>query len=296
MHFTPRRRRRMLRAHALREAGYSLREIARLLGVSVSTVHADLRALETHWPEFAHACHDDLLLQQIARTNQRLERLHNQQPTELISQLGLPSDILVTVADMTRLQALREQSINAASRELRMLLAQLGPAARQRAGEIIELELLDLPDDQLADPEQDRTLPNTTERSAAQIPSKTREIGAQRPSEKNSAEHPNAPPHAHSNGALPKPEQPPLPRHTGRNKPCPCGSGKKRKHCCPQQPRGSPPTYASERERLIQVFEQADQANDQLTALRALEQLYKLEDALTLEQPPATASSSTAAG
>ena len=286
----------MLRAHALREAGYSLREIARLLGVSVSTVHADLRALETHWPEFAHACHDDLLLQQIARTNQRLERLHNQQPTELISQLGLPSDILVTVADMTRLQALREQSINAASRELRMLLAQLGPAARQRAGEIIELELLDLPDDQLADPEQDRTLPNTTERSAAQIPSKTREIGAQRPSEKNSAEHPNAAPHAHSNGALPKPEQPRLPRHTGRNKPCPCGSGKKRKHCCPQQPRGSPPTYASERERLIQMFEQADQANDQLTALRALEQLYKLEDALALEQPPATASSSTAAG
>jgi hypothetical protein len=25
-----------------------------------------------------------------------------------------------------------------------------------------------------------------------------------------------------------------LPRNTGRNKPCPCNSGKKRKHCHPQ--------------------------------------------------------------
>ena len=55
MNISPRRRRRMQREHQLRQNGHTLEYIADKLKVSVVTVHADLRALETNWDNFARA-------------------------------------------------------------------------------------------------------------------------------------------------------------------------------------------------------------------------------------------------
>lgn len=55
---SPRRRRRTLREHQLRQNGWSLERIAQQVNVSNATVHADLRLLETNWSDFARAtCH-----------------------------------------------------------------------------------------------------------------------------------------------------------------------------------------------------------------------------------------------
>ncbi len=45
----------MQREHNLRQNGYTLEAIADKVRVSVATVHADLRLLETNWDDFARA-------------------------------------------------------------------------------------------------------------------------------------------------------------------------------------------------------------------------------------------------
>ena len=216
MYTSPQRRRRILSAHNFRQHGYSLRDIAQRLHVSAATIHADLRALETDWTDIAQATRNDLLLQQIHRLNRRINRLIRQNPADLAAEVGFPPSIPLGLDAMTRLHALREQSLNAACRELRLLLQQL-PDDHQPPGDTIELELL--ADDQLADPDRvqsDRTALNKPEQPQPTIPNKTREISAGTSPESISAEQPNSP----------------FPRATGRNQPCPCGSGRKRKRCC----------------------------------------------------------------
>ncbi len=225
MYLSPQRRRRILRAHNLRQHGSSLRDIAQRLQVSAATVHADLRALETDWTDIAQATRNDLLLQQINRLNRRIQRLIQQTPTGLLAEVGFSPDPPVTIDAITRLHALREQSLNAACRELRLLLQQV-PADHQPPGDVIELEQLPFPDDQLADPDpanhvqSDRTALNKPEHLPPTIPSRTREISAVTAPEIKSSEQPNTT----------------LPRHTGRNQPCSCGSGRKRKRCCSSSP------------------------------------------------------------
>ena len=80
MHISPQRRRRILRAHNLRQHGSSLRDIAHRLHLSAATVHADLRALETDWTDIAQAIRNDLLLQQVNRLNRLINRLIQQPP------------------------------------------------------------------------------------------------------------------------------------------------------------------------------------------------------------------------
>ena len=221
MQISPQRRQRMLREHHLRQSGYSQAQIARELNVSRATVHADLKLLEAEWSVVAELTHDDLLLDQIERINLRLQRLLSLEPVDLIEQLGLPMDIRVSLAEMIRLYTVHQQSINAAARELRLLLRQLRTDTRQRADENIDIELVDaadVDDEQLAEPEPGWNELNKPEQSEHLIPSKTQEIPSSPPAHENSAEHLNIP----------------LPRNTGRNKPCPCNSGKKRKHCHPQ--------------------------------------------------------------
>ena len=272
MNISPRRRRRMQREHQLRQNGNTLEYIADKLNVSVATVHDDLRLLETNWDDFARATRHDLLLQQITRVNRRISQLLNWKPPGPESR--------ITVDEFIRIQALNAQSLNAANRELRLLLRELPPDARPGSGEVIEIELADYPDHELADPVETRKNLKKPESPQAAIPSKTREIEPQPAAEKNSPEN------------LKVDED--LPRNTGRNKPCPCGSGRKRKHCHPQNtdPRPFPPPPRPDRElvpvsdlpphleaeavRLTQEYQVAERNNDGLAKLRTLEKLAGL--------------------
>ncbi len=253
---SPRRRRRILRAHQLRQNGRSLKDIAKRLNVSIATVHADLRLLETDWHDIAAATRNDLLLQQINRVNRRLGHLIN------TGVVGL--ELCNTIDEALRARALYAQEINAASRELRLLLREL-PAESTLSGEIIELERADYPDYELADPETNRKKlkePEKAETPQPAIPSNTQEIVASAVPEKNSTENLN----------------PNLPRNTGRNRPCPCGSGNKRKHCHPQHAQSSAPSTDTEAEalRLTERYQAAEKNNDPLAQVNALEQLVDL--------------------
>ncbi len=272
MNISPRRRRRMQREHQLRQNGNTLEYIADKLNVSVATVHDDLRLLETNWDDFARATRHDLLLQQITRLNRRISQLLNWKPPGPESR--------ITVDEFIRIQALNAQSLNAANRELRLLLRELPPDARPGSGEVIEIELADYPNDELADPVETRKNLKKPESPQAAIPSKTREIEPRPAAKKNSPEN------------LKVDED--LPRNTGRNKPCPCGSGRKRKHCHPQNtdPRPFPPPPRPDRElvpvsdlpphleaeavRLTQEYQVAERNNDGLAKLRTLEKLAGL--------------------
>ena len=231
MNISPQRRQRIVRAHHLRRNGRSQTESADLLGVSKATVNADLKLLEADWANIAELTHDDLLLDQIEQLNLRLKHLLSLGPLDLIKQLGLPEDMRVSIAEMTRLYAVHQQSIQAATRELRLLLRELRPETRQRSADIIDAELAEDPEPQLDGPNQPGSnwpQLNKPDHPKRAIPSKTLEIERPGPKQKNSPDHPTVP----------------LPRNTGRNKPCPCGSGKKRKHCHPQTrppPQSRPP-------------------------------------------------------
>ncbi|MYD17080.1 MAG: HTH domain-containing protein [Chloroflexi bacterium] len=215
MNISPRRRRRTLREHQLRQNGHTLEQIAAKLGVSVATVHADLRLLETNWTDFAQATRNDLLLQQINRVNRRIGSLIN------TGVLGL--ELCITMNDALRARALHSQELNAACRELRLLLREL-PAESPLSGEIIELERADYPDYELADPERPRKNLKEPETDRTAIPHNTQETAAPEPPKESSPENLKSD----------------LPKNTGRNKPCPCGSGLKRKRCHPQLAQSSP--------------------------------------------------------
>ena len=299
MNISPRRRRRMQREHQLRQNGHTLEYIADKLAVSVATVHDDLRLLETNWTDFARATRHDLLMQQINRVNRRISQLLNSSPLELGNGL--------TVDEIIRVEALYARNLNAANRELRLLLREL-PAEARAGGEIIELELADYPDHELADPQATRKNLKKAESPQPAIPSKTQAIAPQRSAEKKSPENLKS---------IPGPALD-LPRNTGRNKPCPCGSGRKRKRCHPedssspslkemsQQPSKSPPLGEMSRSslpptrsgdrgglpalpatdlpphleaealRLTEQYEAAQRTNDQLAQVRTLEKLAGL--------------------
>ena len=272
----------MVRAHHLRRNGRSQSQSAKILGVSRATVNADLKLLDAEWTNIAELTHDDLLLDQIEQLNLRLKHLLSLGPTDLIQQLGLPKDMPVSLSEMTRLYAVHQQSIQATTRELRLLLRELRPETRQRSSEIVDIELADDPQDQLLDqphdqlavaqqPEHNWPQLNKPEHPERSIPRKTREILHEHPNPNNSAEHLTAP----------------LPRNTGRSKPCPCGSGRKRKHCHPQSrppPRAGPaldsssggeriPADWTETQRLTQLHIEAKRANDPMSQLDALDKL-----------------------
>ena len=140
---SPRQRRRILRAHQLRQRGASIRHIAQQLNASPSTIHSDLRTLEQHWqPILQHAARDALIAQ-IADLQDDIALYRSAAPTDL---------------DQQRLQ---RRELAALRRELR-----LTAAALNRCEPTPDDEPADYPDDELADKlvEHDRTQPNTIER------------------------------------------------------------------------------------------------------------------------------------
>ena len=271
---SPRRRRRIFRAHQLRQEGLTLEQIARQLNVSIATVHADLRALEENWTALTQDIHDDLLLQQIARLDHRLERLNRLDPVaDAIFALG--PDAQLTPDQLDRIEERHARRLAQAEREFRMLLKQLHrPHATASARPFVypdpDAEPAPYPDDELADPETNRTNLKEPESLSPAIPGKTLEIVTSGSSEKKPTEHL-------------KPAAA-LPRDTGRNQPCPCGSGRKRKRCHPQEVQQDallpepvlPPEHKAEAIRLTRRVHQAQAEGDPMAELDALDELVKL--------------------
>lgn len=273
---SPRRRRRIFQEHALRQAGQTLEQIAAQTNVSIATVHADLRLLEEHWTLLTQDIHDDLLLQQVARLDQRLERLSRIDPIDQ-ARRALGPDAQLSFDQLTQIEDRHERRLAHAERELRMLLKQLN-IPHIYSG----MRSPDHPEDEFADHETDRKNLKEPETISAPIPSKTLEIIASHPAEKNSPK------------SLKESLNGTLPRDTGRNKPCPCGSGQKRKHCHPQASsprldrgpardlltdipdRPLPPGAEAEALHLTDEHQAAKARGDSLAEVNALEKIIAL--------------------
>ena len=182
MNISPRRRRRILREHQLRQGGYTLEQIAETVQVSIATVHADLRLLEEHWSVLAKDIHDDLLLHQIARIDRRVERLGRMDPiADACRALG--PDAELNLDQVIQIEDRHQRRLAQAERELRMLLKQLHNPyvhASTRSG--------DTPVHELADPVPDRKNLKEPETVQTPIPRKTLEIAPQGAAEKISPE------------------------------------------------------------------------------------------------------------
>lgn len=290
---SPRRRRRIFREHQLRQAGHTLEQIAEQANVSIATVHADLKLLEEQWIFLTQEIHHDLLLHQIARLERRVEHLSRLDPVaDARRDLGPEAEL--SYDQITQIRDRHERCVARAERELRILLKQL------RIPHVHRSRLVDYPEDELADHETDRKNLKEPETILSSIPSKTLEIEANGAPEKKFPENlkPAAaqPPNANRNAG----------GNAGRNQPCPCGSGRKRKRCHPQNSSAPPseqmsygdreglpkpelsPEHEAEAIRLTEQYEAAQQANDPLAQVNALTEL------IDLYAKPATAPASTA--
>ena len=163
MPISPRRRRRILHAHRLREGGWSLREIAAELDISHTTVHQDLKLLETHWVEFAQALANDSLIEHHCRLRDQLERLYNQHPLDAVH--GFHDGMALIEfppAQLVQLVALHKREIIAAMREYRYSINDLRKAAEAQRD--TPQPVPDYPDAELTPPEPpEQTQPNPTE-------------------------------------------------------------------------------------------------------------------------------------
>ena len=125
MFIPPKRRRRIMRAHHLRQQGHSLRQIAEKLGVSVATVRADLKLAQTHWGPIAAASADDLLLESLHLLRIRLSRAIKQDPVASNANRLTPVEYL-------RARDARETQLNTLAREIRRTVQQVHQRAEQR--------------------------------------------------------------------------------------------------------------------------------------------------------------------
>ena len=140
---SPRQRRRILRAHQLRQRGATIRHIAHQLDASPSTIHNDLRTLEQHWqPILQHAARDALTAQ-----------IADLQDDIALYRSAVPQDL--------NQQRLQRNELAALRRELRLTAAALNGHPQTPEEEAPA----DYPDYELADQlaEPDRTPPNTIE-------------------------------------------------------------------------------------------------------------------------------------
>ncbi|MDE2968031.1 MAG: SEC-C metal-binding domain-containing protein [Chloroflexota bacterium] len=228
---SPRRRRRIFQEHQLRQEGRTLEQIATQVNVSIATVHADLKLLEEGWTLLTQDIHHDLLLHQVARLDQRVEQLSRLDPVADVRR-DLGSEAELSYDQLTQIRDRHERCLARAERELRMLLKQL------HIPHIYPSRFVDYAEDELADPqtgaETDRKNLKEPETVSATIPRKTLEIVSNGTPEKSSAAN------LKLTVALPRNAR----RNTGRNQPCPCGSGRKRKRCHPD---GVPSVPAPER-------------------------------------------------
>ena len=232
----------MFRTHLLRQDGLPMRRIAERLQVSVATVHADLRLLEDEWDSLTHAVHDDLLFQQMARLDMRLEQLKQHDPVQAMRD-ALGPDAQLSFEQIFQLTDRHQRQLANAERELRMLLKQFrNPYFRRDTPNDYPDDQLD---DQLADPEhpelpvqsvqpqqaeqaeqaeRHRTGLNNTEHAEPPIPSKTRALT----------------PHAAEKNSAPNSAKIPSPATPVATSPAPASQARSKStatHSCPAPPR-----------------------------------------------------------
>ena len=132
---SPQRRRRILHAHELRQAGNSLRQIADTLGVSHATIHADLKLFETDWSDIAEQTADDFLFEHVTLLRRRVHRLLQEDPTKplegfsFLTNGGRVTPLLPNTApaQIARLHEVHHRAIATALREYRLILRELRP-------------------------------------------------------------------------------------------------------------------------------------------------------------------------
>ena len=250
---SPKRRAHMLQAHALRARGFSIAQIARATDHAPSTVHAWLRDFEFEREHIVAAIAQDQLL----------VLLHSQAELLRLNELDPPKSAEGADSRHRQLQALA-----ALTRELRLVCAVLLRAKHDHAFKYEQPQDLELPAqefDAVAPVAQLQTLladllaPPAEASEAAkpdeQTESQRIEPNPPRLSKRNLevSERPQPRSPAHNGksanppqkNAVPAPIR--IPRNTGRNQPCPCGSGRKRKRCHPNglpnpQPDRRPPS------------------------------------------------------
>lgn len=143
MSISPRRRRRILRAHKLRQQGQSVRRIGKNLNVSHATIVADLKLLETHWSEVVEQSADDLLLEQLRLLQFRLRKVMD---FDVLKSFGHCSP-----DDFARIYQAHVAEQATLLRETRRTVAQLHERADQRRPDADAPPLeLDYTDDELA--------------------------------------------------------------------------------------------------------------------------------------------------
>ena len=196
MPLSPQRRRRALRAHELRQHHFTIREIAAELHVSPTTVHDDLRAIETHQAEFARATAQDALLQHLALLRHRIHELITNplKPLEPFAAQNPDGTVQplfqhIDSADLIRYLQHRDRALQSALREYRLTArdllraaetGQLDPetiaaaVAEYPAAELADAEPpIEQPEQTLNNPEQTRTNLNNSEHPQPLRPDRT---------------------------------------------------------------------------------------------------------------------------
>ena len=212
MPLSPQRRRRALRAHELRQECRTIRQIAQQLHVSPTTIHDDLRAVETHQADFARATAQDALLQHLALLRRRIHDLMAD-PLKLLEPFAAqhPDGSLqplfqhISSAELIRHLQQRDRALETALREYRLsardLLraaqtGQLNPQAAAAVNQYPAEELADAPqpseqpinqpEQTPNNPEQTRTTLNNSEHPQPARPDKTaRKIPLHPPDQRN---------------------------------------------------------------------------------------------------------------
>ena len=200
MFIPPKRRRRIMRAHHLRQQGHSLRQISEKLNVSLATVRADLKLAQTHWGPIAAASADDLLLESLHLLRIRLSGAVKQDPVASNAQRLTPVEYL-------RARDARETQLNTLAREIRRTVQQVHQRAEHRPEQ---------PD--LFDQEPQELSETITESSQIEPPNSTisspeQEIVQSQPAEEKIPAQSNRPPVKLPRPTHQSPKPPPIHTH-----------------------------------------------------------------------------------
>ena len=161
MHITPKRRRRILQAHYLRQRGLTLRKIAEQLNVSHATIRADLQLAESHWNTIAAAAADDLLLESLQLLSIRLS-------------LAIEHDDVannadrLTPVDFLRAREAQETRLTTLAREIRRTAQDIHQRAEQRTDQPDLFHELSQDSQELAEPTTESSAANHLESTTSQ--------------------------------------------------------------------------------------------------------------------------------
>ena len=226
----PAQRAKLLQAYLLRQQGLTLRQIAARMECAHSTVASYLKEFEFFRADLIHELAADQVVSHLIGLADVDDEHHDRR--------------LAAVREL-RLLLTALPGISRAETERTLDILRAGVDVDRYGNRYLKPERLHpLTDEEVAEAEQAE--PRNFARPELDLPLAYRPEPGR--TESNKAEQPPAPDRSRNGksprtarNSLPAPQSP-LPRNTGRNRPCPCNSGKKRKHCHPES--HSPPNRA----------------------------------------------------